>query len=328
TECAAAGVVAALRANDEWLFGLTDADLNRLGARGDGMPPDAAVSTVAHAARLEKVAEALAELGVRLVVAVAPTKLAVHCDLAPEVAPADEDRPGHRLESAARDSDHLHVLDLTRPLRDARVHGPLFHPRDESWNARGAFFAHRALLKAAGVRGLQPLGIDRCELAASRRAVPCALETVPCFAHRDGRLVAGPPAPAATDGPPALEPDAATLRARRMPAGSHLEIDGLPAPRVYERREAPGVPRILLLGDACILPLIPWLGEVASRLVVLRTAEAPLEQIELELPDLVLFVLDEHALTLPPRSGEHVVEGGADEPLDAGVDALPSGPVV
>lgn len=90
--------------------------------------------------------------------------------------------------------------------------------------------------------------------------------------------------------------DPATLESLRMPAEAHLEIAGLPAPRVYKRDVAGDIPRVLLLGHPVIHELTPWIADTTSRLVVLSTPEPPLEQIELELPELVLHVLDERLL--------------------------------
>ncbi len=212
----------------------------------------------------------------------------------PDAVTATKRRLGRRFETLARDHDNLEVLDLAPPLRDARAHGPLFHVRDEALTARGAFFAHRALVKAAAVRGLSPLPLERCALAESHRAAPTGLEDLPVVGHDED--VGEPVVPA-----PALEADITTLTARRMPAGAHLEIDGVAAPRVYERLEAPHLPRVLLLGDDSALPMVPWIAETTSRLVVLRTSVAPLEQIELELPHVVLYVVDERGLGVAPR---------------------------
>jgi hypothetical protein len=309
------GLTAALAGADGWLYGLGEADRHRLlgpAAVDRGSAIDVGLSVQAHLDALGAVAHALDELAVRLVVAVVPAKLAIHPEHAPPGAqPADDDRPARLLEGLARDHDHLEVLDLAGPLRDARVHGPLFHQRDDALNARGAFAVHRALLKAAGVRGLRPLPLDRCVLAESLRATPRGLEGLPVLDRPAGAVA---DAPDLVDLPPALEADAATLKARRMPAGPHLEIGGLAAPRVYERPDAPGLPRALLLGsDAAIMPLIPWLAETTSRLVVLRTVRPPLEQLELELPDLVLYVIDERLLAVTPPAGDPVADHGAAE---------------
>jgi hypothetical protein len=86
------------------------------------------------------------------------------------------------------------------------------------------------------------------------------------------------------------------VQAIPVPAGTHLEIPGLPEPRVYQRNDATDVPRAILLGHPVIQALTPWIAETTSRLLVLSTPQAPLEQIELELPHVVLQVLEERLL--------------------------------
>ena len=285
----------AVAGDDGWLFGLGEEDVERLGrSRAPARAP--ALDGLADA--LEETARALHDLGVRHVVAVAPTKLAVHRDLAPRGLARTVGRwNAPALTRLARDRQHLDVLDLLPALRDATEHGPLFHARDEGMNARGAFFAQRALLKHSGLgrEGLLPLPLERAAFAPTP-VRPSGLEVVPVVEFADGRLVprALPPAPEAEDA--AGAPEAATLKALRMPAAAHLEIDGLPAPRVYENADADGVPRVVALGHPVVHAVAPWIAEAASRLVVLSTAVAPLEQIELELPHVVLHVLEERLL--------------------------------
>ncbi len=237
--------------------------------------PGAPLSVASLSEPLEKIAGALHELQVRYLVAVVPPKPAVHRELAPAPPPGDhEQRHAVALVRAARDLEHLEVLDLLPALRDATAHGELFYARDDGLNARGAFFAHRALLKHAGLstRGLIPLSLERASFAPKRVMRSSDLEEPPMVA------------------------DAAALESLRMPAEAHLEIANLPAPRVYKRDVADEIPRVVLLGHPVIHELTPWIADTTSRLVVLSTHEPPLEQIELELPDLVLHVLDERLL--------------------------------
>ena len=56
------------------------------------------------------------------------------------------------------------------------------------------------------------------------------------------------------------------------------------------------MPRAVLIGDACCLPLIQLLAEHFSRFVFLWTVDPPLEAIELEMPDIVIQVVSERFL--------------------------------
>jgi len=273
-----------------WLFGLGEDERGQLGGTGAEVDP-APLAELVDA--LELTARALDELQVRYVPAVMPSKLAVHREQAPPRLARHADKRPHAasLMRLARDRDHLDLLDLLPALRDAVEHGALFHPRDDGLNARGAFFAHRALLKHAGIHRLKPLSVDRAAFARTRVPVPAGLTELPVVAFVDGELV--PHEPKKLGAGRLEEADAATLESVRMPAGAHLEIEGLEAPRVYEHEGAAGTPRVMLMGDPVVHALTPWIAETTSRLVVLSTPAAPLEQIELEMPAVVLHVLDE-----------------------------------
>jgi hypothetical protein len=280
---------------DGWLFGLGEEDVVRLG--GEEVPRAGdAVSALAES--LEATAQALHALGIRYVAAIAPAKLAVHRELAPRrLASSVGRRHVVALTRVARELQHLDVLDLLRPLRDGLAHGALFHARDDGLNARGAFLAQRALLKHAGLaaEGLLPLPLERAKFAPDPAVARRELEGLPVATFERGRLVpcARPPG---GDGDGADVPDAAELQALRMPAPAHLELPGDTVPRVYENAAAEGVPRVLLVGDPVIDALAPWIAEATARLVVVPTATAPLEQIELEMPRVVLHVLEERLL--------------------------------
>jgi hypothetical protein len=262
---------AALRGGEGWLFGLSESETRRL--RG--------LQRVV--ADLQDAATLLEALGIRYVVAIAPAKLSVHPERA-AVATAGLERCARDLEALARDSDSLDLLDLLPVLQDARRHGPLFLPREETLSALGAFHVQRALIKRAGPP-LRALALDALALAP-------ALDP---GADPLGKLPAIGESPAAADGVPDAA-DAAALRALRMPAGRHLEIEGLPAPRVYERTDAPDLPRAVLVGDPVIHAVAPWLAEATSRLVVMSSPQVPLGAVELEHPAAVLHVLEDRRL--------------------------------
>ncbi len=282
----------ALAGRNGWLFAVEAEEITR---RGDRKPAEATFLEPLAGA-LEETARALHELQVRHVVAVVPTKLTVHRAFVPRLATKVGRRHGAALARLARDRQHLDVLDLLPALRDATAHGPLFHARDEAMNARGAFFAQRALLKQAGLGGLLPLPLERAVFAPRPDPPPRGLETLPVVQYKRGELLPCDLPPAGDDEGAEDVADAAALKALRMPASTHLEVAGLPAPRVYENAEAAGAPRVLLLGHPVIDALTPWIAEASSRVVVLSTPAAPLEQIELELPHVVIQVLEERFL--------------------------------
>ncbi|MCW3062972.1 MAG: hypothetical protein JWN32_144, partial [Solirubrobacterales bacterium] len=130
----------ALTGSDGWLFGLSETDADRL-------------TTLRRVAdELQESATLLDQLGIRYVVAIAPPKLAVHPERA-TMPTAGVPRCAPELEALARDDDSLEIFDLLPVLLDARRHGPLYLPREETLSALGAFHVQRALIKRAGPVG-------------------------------------------------------------------------------------------------------------------------------------------------------------------------------
>jgi hypothetical protein len=263
----------ALTGSDGWLFGLSPADADRLtGLRG-------------VADELQRSATLLDQLGIRYVVAIVPPKLSVHPERA-TMPTAGVPRCAPELEALARDDDSLEIFDLLPVLLDARRHGPLYEPRDEQLSALGAFHVTRALVKRAGpVGGLRAMPSDAMRLATPVGPAAAGLEELPRIGAEVGS--AGSQVPVA---------DAAALHALRMPAGGHLESEGQPAPRVYERTDRPQLPRAAIVGDPVIHSVAPWLAEVTSRLVVLSSIRVPLAPVELEHPTVVFHLLDDRRL--------------------------------
>ena len=269
---AAEPAAAALVGLDGWLFAYPD------GGAGPTAVRDAA-------AALQRSAEELAALGIRYVVAVAPPKLTVYPDrlLHPDVP---EVTAAGNLEWLTRDSDVFEILDLFGALSDARGHGDLFLPRDEAWSALGALHVQRALIKRAGLAALRPTPLAEARFARGLEPPAEGLAGLPIVGPEgDG---SEPPVPDAVD--------AHALRAQRVPAAEHLEAEGGPAARVYERADAVDLPRAVLVGDPCIHAVVPWLAEVCSRLIVFGTPTPPMVPIELEFPDVVFHLLEERRL--------------------------------
>ena len=260
---------AALAGRAGWLFAL----------------PHGGPAVDAVAANLERHAEQLATLGIRYVVAVAPPKLAVYRDRVlhrglPSMTAA------RALMRLARDSDLLEILDLQGTLADGRHHGDVFLPHDEDWSALGALHVQRALIKRAGIPRLRATPLAEARFAPQLELPPDALAALPIVGPVGDRAE-----PVIPDGI-----DASALQAQRIPAAEHLEVEGQPAARVYERPGGDDLPRVVLLGDPCIHAVVPWLAEVSSRLIVFSASSPPMVPIELEYPDVVFHVLEERRI--------------------------------
>ena len=92
------------------------------------------------------------------------------------------------------------------------------------------------------------------------------------------------------------------LRARETTPEQHLHRSPTRAPAVYERPDAPNLPRCLVVGDSFCLELLPWLAESFSRLAFVWLPDPPLDLVELERPDLLLHVKSERFLLARPTS--------------------------
>ena len=285
---------AALVGKQGWLFALDDANLTHKQLRGEPLLPLAAL-----ARRCEALGERhrrLRDLRIPYLFAVAPMKERLYGRFLPEGLSLHPDRPVRQLNAALRDRNDGAVLDLMPGLVAARRAGRVFPRTDSNWSDRGAFFAHRELIKEAGKR-VADLGDPLLPGEArflSRGDYRGDLAAKPKFDFLAGELT-----PREDDGSWEEEievGDVSGLRALRMPAPEHLEVTPGRAPHLYEIADAPELPRAVLVGDACCLPLIPWLGEHFRRLVFLWAPEPPLEAIELEMPDVVIHVISERRL--------------------------------
>jgi SGNH hydrolase-like domain, acetyltransferase AlgX len=289
---------AALVGGHDWLFARDDANLTLEQLRGAPLLPPAAL-----ARRHETLAQRhrrLRALRIPYLFAVAPMKERLYGKFLPEGLGLHPDRPVRQLNAVLRDRNDGVVVDLTPGLVAARRGGRVFPRTDSNWSDRGAFFAYRELMKEAGKRvvdlgdpllpgeaGFVSRGNYRGDLAAK-----------PKFDFLEGELT---PREDGGSWEEEIEVgDVSQLRALRMPAPEHLEVTPGRAPHLYEIADAPELPRAVLVGDACCLALIPWLGENFRRLVFLWTPEPPLEAIELEMPDLVIHVVSERLLVGGP----------------------------
>jgi hypothetical protein len=247
------------------------------------------------AAALTNAADACAELGIAYVPALVPRKRDVLSG-APVGARSWVARVGARL----RAHDHVELLDLLGVLRDAARYGLAYHRTDADWNDRGAFFAARALLKEAHKRvpTLQPPALtDLC-----LRQVPGyrgTLADVPKVELVDDEFVACEVEVEAEHG---VVIDSSRLHALRMPVERRLAEAGSAHLRVYAAPAPDDHARLAVIGDSAALSLIPWLAERASRTTFFWTDSLPLDQLELELPPVVVQLVREadlHSGQLP-----------------------------
>jgi SGNH hydrolase-like domain, acetyltransferase AlgX len=264
--------------------------------------------------RLDRIATVLAQagsacatLGIGYVPALIPRKRDVLAG-----APAGERVWVTELSARLRDLDEVELLDLLSVLRDAARYGTAYHRTDADWNARGAFFAARALLKEAHKRApaLRPPALQDmhlCEVPVYRGT----LADAPKMRMLGGELV---PCEAVVEGELGVTVDASRLSALRMPVERHLAEVGSVHLRVYSAPERDEQARLALVGDSAALALVPWLAERTSRTTFFWTSGLPLDQLELELPPVVLHLVREadlHSGQLPEVSHGMAGQGSA-----------------
>lgn len=236
----------------------------RFAARGRESAPSR-VAVVGALGRLAAVVTPLYALGMAVVVGCLPSKASV---LGEEQAGDLASRSAWltAMAQAQHDLDHIEVFDLLPALQAARRHGSPYDPEALDLNGRGTFFVVRALLKEAS---------KRCPSIA---AAPLSMLHL------------------AEDRAGALVPDPNKRLALRMPPEDHLVTGGEMHVRLYVREDFGSDLRLALVGDQGSLNLLPWLAECASRTTYFCARTPPMPQIELEMPDVVLLMLDEATL--------------------------------
>jgi len=290
---------AALVGRRGWLFLRDEANLTL-----DQLGGEPLLSSPRIEQRAELVAKrhrSLRALGIPYLFAVAPMKERLYEGLLPEGLGLDPRSPVEQVNRALRDESDGEILDLLPALQESLDGGEAFPKTASTWSDRGAFFAYRELMREARKRVMalgDPHPYDEADLV-SREDFRGDLSEKPKFAFAAGEM-----APAETeDGEWEEEIEVAApsgLRSMRMPAPEHLEVTPGRAPHLYEIAGEEELPRAVLVGDACCLPLIQWLAEHFSRFVFLWTPNLPLEAIELEMPDVVIHVLSERFLVHAP----------------------------
>jgi hypothetical protein len=231
--------------------------------------------------------QTLTDAGISLVFACLPSKLTM---LRQAVDDDGWPRPWVRaLSDALCDVDGVEMIDLFGSLNAAQRHGALYHRTDAGLNARGAFFAARALLKEAAKRTprVAPLPLTRLHLDE-------VTDYVGDLAVNESRADGAPPGEPTTER--GVVADLRRLRAKRMPLNEHLALDPSIHARLYITDDLATASRVTLVAPRTCLTLLPWIAEAISRTTFFCAEELPLDQIELEKPDVVLHVVPDEAL--------------------------------
>jgi SGNH hydrolase-like domain, acetyltransferase AlgX len=277
-------------ADDGWLFDAAE-------SRRSLAPDDRELEEILI--KVEDAAKTCAALGVSYIPAIVPAKR-----YAVGVAPTNDRAWVTALTARLRNADDIELMDLLPVLSDAARHGSAYHRTDAEWNARGAFFVARALLKEArkrvptlGVLALADLHLSSAKDYRGTLADAPKLELV------GGQLVPSEPDVDAEEG---VLIDWHMLQALRMPVEPHLVEAGEIHTRVYTNPELPEDARLVIVGDSASLSLVPWLAECARRTTFFWSDALPLHELELELPPVVFHLIREADLlsTAAPEASQ------------------------
>lgn len=246
------------------------------------------------AKELASVARTCTSLDIAYIPAIVPTK-----SQAIGLTPASERDSIVALIARLRDVDDVELIDLLPVLRDATHHGAPYNRTDVDWNARGAFFVTRALLKEAHKRfpALQapPLSSLHLRTEPNYRG---PLAGAPKLEMIGGESV---PVELDVEAEEGVAIDAHSLRALRMPVESHLAEMSSAHVRVYAYPERVDDTRVSVVGDSAALALIPWLAEQTRRTTFFWAHAVPFAQLELEMPQVAFHLIREADL----RAGLH-----------------------
>jgi alginate O-acetyltransferase complex protein AlgJ len=195
-----------------------------------------------------------------------------------------------RFDQVARylaEHSTVHVLNLRRPLIEAKATERVFHRTDTHWNDRGAFVGYDAIMRRLNEMrpGLQPLPRSafepRTEIARGRDLAGM-LGLADVLTEEDLRLVP------------------------RQPRCGHITEENIPnsngsAARVVTECDRPGLPRAVLYRDSFATGLVPFVSEHFSRALYLWEHDVNPEIIKAERPDVVIheWVGRHMSITLP-----------------------------
>ncbi len=255
-------------------------------------PPDADLDAIVSCLRTTAVR--CAALGVHYLPALVPAKRNTV-----KAAPTGDRSWVAELNGRLRDVDEVELLSLYPVLRHSARHGRSYQRTDAHFNDLGAFFVARALLKEAHkmVPALRPAPLQELHLRADP-AHRGTLIDAPRLQWLDGALVESEQDVDPEEG---TVIDASRLRARRMPVEAALGEAASTHVRVYQNPERDEDAHVAVVGGQSALPVVRWLAERARRTTFFCSHELPLSELEIELPPLVIHLIDETDLLGRPR---------------------------
>ena len=238
---------------------------------------------------LEERQDWLMARGAHFLVVIAPSKETIY----PEYMPArmnrvrSESRLDQLLAHLAAHSD-IAILDLRRPLLNAKTQIRVYDRTDTHWNGYGAYVAYQEIMSrvARWLPQAQPVPLSAFQLRSSL-GPPGDLAELLGMEHvlTEEHISLLPLSPRA-----AIRVDPGELL--RLPFAQITQP-------IVRERPGPHLPRAVVLRDSFAIRLIPLLSEHFSRVVYLWEYRFDLPVIEHEQPDVVILEIAERSLMLP-----------------------------
>lgn len=243
---------------------------------------------------IERRAQRLDSLGIRHVHAVVPDKLAVYPATLGRAFPGLDDPPAVRLARMLSPNARAGMIDLLKPLLEARAKGPVYLRTDTHWTYQGYLTAYRALCEALH--------------APAADHVFTGTQTRERFTFDLGEKLYPPidEEYVAYDFPRRAERIDANALVRVRERGEAVRPRGLfVGSRVVMRNSAaPDPRRVVLFGDSYIYSpgarLTAMLAESFAEVHAIWSANLDWHYIEAVRPDIVIFEIAERFLRQVP----------------------------
>jgi hypothetical protein len=242
---------------------------------------------------LERSSRELAALGIPYLVAIVPSKAAVHPErLPPSSPPVGPPKLARQLIEAVSDGDP-HVADLLPPLLDAaRAGAQQYYKRDTELNYNGAWTVARTLINAIQQRNVAVRELQPDAVRIKQEALVGTLSGKPAVALDDGRL--------------RLVPATSAPEVARLPNEDALMLDRGPQTATAAAQKTTIIesradrPTALIVHDRHARVLAPFLAVTFGRSVWTAGRAIEPELIEQHHPSVVVQVLDESQLVRVP----------------------------
>jgi hypothetical protein len=239
----------------------------------------------------------LADRGVRLLIAIAPSKPSIYPEFLPDWANVvDEDRRYRQLMRRVAQGSSLEFVDLETPLLAAKERFRVYHKTDGHWNELGAYVAYAAIVeRIRETRPEVPLRpLDAFDVDWVREPSGRITSRLNIAEFRWEEL-------------PHLHPKEGSHELRELWPEGHPEgvLDSLHATSIIDS-DLPGLPTIVLVRDSFATDLALFMRESFRRTVLIhhRYGGFRLGLVMQYQPEVVVYEIVERGLVWKLRRGE------------------------